>query len=282
MNMGERIKQLRIANGLTQEKLGKYLGVQKSAIRKYENGSVTNIKRTSIEIMSKLFNVSPSYLMCIEDTDKNINDLYNKKIFAKNLNYYMKLNNISRQQISKDLKVPYTTVTSWCKGEFYPRIDKIQQLADYFSINKSNLIEYEDSNISNDNVIQIPLLGKIVAGYPSEMFSDIIDYINVPIDMIKGNKELFALNTNGNSMQPMFFDGDILIFEKSNDCESGQYCAVTVNGNEATFKKVIKMEKGIMLQPLNMEYESKFFTNDEIENLPVRIIGVLKESRRKY
>ncbi len=90
MNMGERIKQLRIANGLTQEKLGKYLGVQKSAIRKYENGSVTNIKRTSIEIMSKLFNVSPSYLMCIEDTDKNINDLYNKKIFAKNLNYYMK------------------------------------------------------------------------------------------------------------------------------------------------------------------------------------------------
>lgn len=70
MNMGERIKQLRIANGLTQEELGKYLGVQKSAIRKYEKGSVQNIKRSSIEKMSNLFKVSPSYLMCLEDETK--------------------------------------------------------------------------------------------------------------------------------------------------------------------------------------------------------------------
>ncbi len=67
MEMGKRIKQLRIANGLTQEELGKYIGVQKSAIRKYEKGEVKNIKRSSIEIMSNLFKVSPSYLMCIED-----------------------------------------------------------------------------------------------------------------------------------------------------------------------------------------------------------------------
>lgn len=172
-----------------------------------------------------------------------------------------------------------------------PTLEAIKGVAYGLDISVDDLLKMLDddqefiintNNTSYNDVKQIPLLGKIVAGYPSEMFSDIIDYINVPIDMIKGNKELFALNTNGNSMQPMFFDGDILIFEKSNDCESGQYCAVTVNGNEATFKKVIKMEKGIMLQPLNMEYESKFFTNDEIENLPVRIIGVLKESRRKY
>ncbi len=67
MNMGERIKQLRIANGLTQEELGKYIGVQKAAIRKYEKGEVKNMKRSSIEILSNLFKVSPSYLMCIED-----------------------------------------------------------------------------------------------------------------------------------------------------------------------------------------------------------------------
>ena len=71
MEMGERIKQLRIANGLTQEELGKYIGVQKSAIRKYEKGAVKNIKRSSIEIMSSLFKVSPSYLMCIENTSNS-------------------------------------------------------------------------------------------------------------------------------------------------------------------------------------------------------------------
>jgi len=71
MDMGERIKQLRLANDLAQEELGKYLGVQKSAIRKYEKGAVKNIKRSSIEIMSNLFKVSPSYLMCIDDEETN-------------------------------------------------------------------------------------------------------------------------------------------------------------------------------------------------------------------
>lgn len=74
MNMGERIKQLRIANGLTQEELGKYIGVQKAAIRKYEKGEVTNMKRSSIQILSNLFKVSPSYLMCI-DEENNIDKI---------------------------------------------------------------------------------------------------------------------------------------------------------------------------------------------------------------
>ena len=74
MNMGERIKQLRIANGLTQEELGKYIGVQKSAIRKYEKGEVQNIKRNSIQILSNLFGVSPSYLMCIENEETKTNN----------------------------------------------------------------------------------------------------------------------------------------------------------------------------------------------------------------
>lgn len=211
-----------------------------------------------------------------------MSDLGNKKIFAKNLNYYMSINNVSRNDIVKALDIPYTTVMSWCKGEFYPRIDKIQKLADYFSINKSDLVESKDNIVINDDVVQIPLLGRIIAGYPEEMFTDIIDYIGVPSDMVKGDKELFALKTKGDSMQPNFIENDILIFEKSSNCESGQYCAVSVNGDEATFKKVIKNENGIMLQPLNPDYESKFYTNKEIKNLPVTIIGVLKQTRRNF
>lgn len=67
MNMGERIKQLRLEKGLTQEELGKYIGVKKAAIMKYEKGNVKNMKRSAIETLSKLFNVSPSYLMCLDE-----------------------------------------------------------------------------------------------------------------------------------------------------------------------------------------------------------------------
>lgn len=105
MNMGERIRQLRIANGLTQEELGKYIGVQKSAIRKYEKGEVKNMKRSSIQILSNLFKVSPSYLMCIneEDTVKEENKTstiplisdYNESLKLSIENFFIKDININ-------------------------------------------------------------------------------------------------------------------------------------------------------------------------------------------
>ena len=70
MEMGEIIKKLRLEKGITQEKLGEIIGVQKSAIRKYESGKVQNMKRSSIKKMADYFGVSPSYLMGLSDNPK--------------------------------------------------------------------------------------------------------------------------------------------------------------------------------------------------------------------
>lgn len=85
MKMGDIIRDLRIKSGMTQEELGAVLGVQKSAIRKYESGLVENIPRSSIQKMAVLFNVKPSYLMGWEDEKtpeikSNAIFLNNKKI----------------------------------------------------------------------------------------------------------------------------------------------------------------------------------------------------------
>lgn len=157
---------------------------------------------------------------------------------------------------------------------------KLQKIADYFNVSTDYVLGR--SNDLQDDVKQIPLLGKIAAGYPTQMFTDVIDYINIPADMARGNKELFALKTTGKSMEPNFIEGDILIFEKTDNCENGQFCAVAVNGDDATFKKVTKTDAGIMLQPLNPAFETKFYTNDQIASLPVQIIGVLKQIRRNF
>lgn len=63
MTMAETIRMLRTQRGVTQEELGNIIGVQKSAIRKYESGLVENIPRSSIKKMADFFGVSPSYLM---------------------------------------------------------------------------------------------------------------------------------------------------------------------------------------------------------------------------
>ena len=68
-------------------------------------------------------------------------NLGNKSVMASNIKYYMKEKGINAKELSKALDVPYTTVLSWIKEEYYPRIDKIERMADYFGILKSDLIE---------------------------------------------------------------------------------------------------------------------------------------------
>lgn len=67
-----------------------------------------------------------------------------KKVFAENLNKYMRLYKKSRSEVAKDLGVSYSTFSDWVSGKKYPRIDKIELLANYFSISKSDLIEGVD------------------------------------------------------------------------------------------------------------------------------------------
>lgn len=86
-----------------------------------------------------------------------MSDLGNKEIFSKNLKYYMQLNNKDRNDVCRDLEIPYTTFAEWYNANIYPRIDKIQLLANYFGIQKSDLVE-DKSNTFLDNKQAFPLL----------------------------------------------------------------------------------------------------------------------------
>ena len=123
--------------------------------------------------------------------------------------------------------------------------------------------------------------GTIPAGVPMEMIEDIIDTEEISADMLKGGKQYFGLKIKGDSMYPEYRDGDVIICEKVEDCENGDECIVMVNGNDGTFKKVLKNENGIILQPLNPEFEPMIYSNEQIERLPVKIIGRVVEMRRK-
>lgn len=206
-----------------------------------------------------------------------MSDLGNKEIFSKNLQYYMRINNKDRNEVARDLNIPYSTLADWYNGNKYPRIDKIQLLADYFNIKKSDLVENRNNILKKS---RIPVLGRIPAGIPIEMIEEVIDYEEISEEMLKGDREYFGLKVSGDSMMPKYLDGDVLIVQKADDCESGQDCIVMVNGDDGTFKRVIKNKDGIILQPLNPNYEIKFYSNDEIEKLPIKILGVVKEIRR--
>lgn len=82
-----------------------------------------------------------------------MSDLGNKTVMAQNLYYYMALNNKSRQEICNDLGFKYTTFCDWLNGKTYPRIDKIEMLANYFNIKKSDLVEDKSKNSELDEYL---------------------------------------------------------------------------------------------------------------------------------
>lgn len=209
-----------------------------------------------------------------------MSDLGNKEIFAKNLNYYLTINKKTRAEACKDLEIPYSTFTDWCNANIYPRIDKIELLANYFDIKKSDLVENKEKTDKLGNpVVEIPILGTVKAGYDYLAQENWIGTIDIDKKLADGG-EFFALKVKGDSMAPIFIEGDTVILRKQNDCENNQVAVVIINGDEGTLKKVKKTDDGIILQAYNPIYSPIFYTNKEIKEMPVVIAGVFQELRR--
>lgn len=207
-----------------------------------------------------------------------MNDDQFKRIFSKNLNKYMQLNNKNQIDIINDLGFNKSSVSTWCNGTRLPRMDKVDALARYFNINRSDLIEeHNDFHAPKPN--RIPVLGSVPAGLPIEAIEDIVDWEDIPMDWLRGGQEYFGLKIKGDSMYPKYLENDTVIVRKQGDCESGQDCVVYVNGYDATLKKVVKKPDCIILQPLNPVYDPKIYDYNDEEN-PVIIAGVVVEIRR--
>lgn len=113
-----------------------------------------------------------------------------------------------------------------------------------------------------------------------EAIEDILDYEEAPESWAVGGKEFFGLKIKGDSMEPEYRDGDVIIFLRQNDCENNEDCAVAINGNDWTFKRIEKLSNGVLVKPLNPNYETRFFSEQECIDLPIEVKGVFWELRR--
>lgn len=186
-----------------------------------------------------------------------------QKEFAAKMN----IANNTLSMYENDLRVPNDTIKS--------------KIADYFGVTIDYLLGRAPIETGGD-IAQIPVLGSIPAGIPLEAIEDIVDWEDIPKAMCSGGKEFFALKVKGDSMWPDFLEGDIVILRKTPSCETGDVCAVLVNGDEATLKTVKLAEDGsLTIAPKNPSYPPRTFTPEQIRQLPVSIAGVVVELRRK-
>lgn len=200
--------------------------------------------------------------------------------------------------VARALGISPSAVTQWEKNGTDPDFEQCLRLAELFGVPWENIYYPKEILSAIDNVstnialkvcetrgeynaitnkaCRIKILGSVPAGIPIEAIEDIVGWEEIPSEWTDGGKEYFGLRVHGDSMSPEYLDGDTIILRKQDDCESGDDCVVYINGYDATFKRVIKKESHIILQPINPSYELKAYgVNDSI-----KIAGIVVEMRR--
>ena len=204
------------------------------------------------------------------------NDNLQKRIFAKNLNFYISKSNKQQNEVAKDLGFPPTTFNTWCVGKVMPKMGKVQALADYFGVLKSDLLEDKNkddslhiSNIFPITTHKLPMLGEIACGKPIFMDENRDNYT-----MIGSNvKADFCLKAKGDSMvNARIMDGDIVFIRSQPEVENGEIAAVAID-DEATLKRFYRDEitQTVTLISENPIYAPMVFTKECQKN--VYILG---------
>lgn len=192
--------------------------------------------------------------------------------------------NITAIELARLANVPKSSLSDWETGKTVPSADAMFRICDALSITPTELVSYY--NEMEDDYkkvvgIKIPVLGSIPAGVPIEAIEDIIDYEEIPRNTAMHGR-YFALKVNGDSMLPTIKNGDIVIIRQQDDAESGKICVVMINGYDATLKEIKKDANGIWILPHNpnSDFKPTFYSNQEIESLPIKILGIAVEIRR--
>jgi repressor LexA len=186
---------------------------------------------------------------------------------------------ITQAMLANKFGISQSTVGMWESGRNLPEYRTLMKLAEYFSVPIGDLTGEPSKKkfIST----RIPVLGSVPAGIPIEAIEDIIDYEEIT-QSLSETGEFFGLRVKGTSMEPKISERDVVIVRRQDSAETGDIVVAMINGNEATLKRLKKSADGIILYPSNPEYDPMFFTNKQITDLPVRILGKVIELRAKF
>lgn len=204
---------------------------------------------------------------------------------ANKIKEYRKLKRMTQKELGEKIGVKHNTVSGYENGTNEPEQDILFKIAAALDVSINDLFPETRSDTTNirrrKKGIRIPVLGYVVAGIPIEAIEDIIDYEEIDEELARTG-EFFALLVRGESMEPVLYENDVVIVRKQSTADTGDIAIVLINGDEATIKRIKRKRDGVMLIGYNAAvYEPHFYSNEEIETLPLQILGKVIELRRK-
>lgn len=299
LTLYKNIKARRLDLKMSQDRLAELTGYRdRSSIAKIEKGDV-DLAESKIREFAKALKTTPQELMGWDDigtnifTDDNISSPEDsmespkeKKRASKNLNKILNAIGMSPVELSKDSGVSKSALNHYLKGDLVPSQENAEKMAAVLKVNPLWLMGIQKNMISDqpvvsDGAVQIKVLGRVAAGIPIEAVTEYIDTEEIPAKMAQSG-DYFGLQIHGDSMEPRMREGDVVIVRKQDDAENGDIVIAMVNGSDATCKRLTKYAGGIGLISLNPNYDPMMFTDQEIVDKPVRIIGKVVELRAKF
>lgn len=189
---------------------------------------------------------------------------------------------LTQLELAEKTKLSRSYIGDIEKDRYNPSVSTLALIAAATGVPASKLLSTSRHTPTPTRGVRIPILGKVVAGIPLEAITDIDGWEEISPKMAASG-EYFALRIKGLSMEPKLHEGDIVIVKRQSDVESGDTAIILVDSEDATVKQIKKTKEGIMLIGLNIDvYPPHFYTNREIADLPVQIIGKVVESRHTW
>lgn len=194
---------------------------------------------------------------------------------GKNIKSLRESRGLTQDELGKIIGVSGKTVSSWELETKTPRMGAMQNLADFFQVKKSDIIEDDTDNIdvfSYDNILpikthKIPLLGEIACGVPIFADEEHESYVEVGTNI----KADFCLRAKGDSMiNARILDGDIVFIRKQPSVDDGEIAAVIID-DEATLKRVYYNRKSGILQLVaeNPSFPPLIYSGDELDTIHI-------------
>ena len=203
--------------------------------------------------------------------------LGNKEIMAQNIRYYLKRYGKTQKEICKDLGFKEMTFSDWVNAKTYPRIDKIEKMANYFHVQKADLVEEKRKPLKNSVPIErrmVPIIGQIAAGKP--ILAD--EHIEAFLPCDTGVHADFGLVVSGDSMIGAdIHDGDVVFIRSQPIVDDGQIAAVRID-DDATLKRFYKNPDGCTLVSMNPQYPPMIFNSDNCDSIQIIGLAVAKYS----
>ena len=198
------------------------------------------------------------------------------RLFAKNLKYLRQKHGLEQIDLAHQLgRKSASSISEWESGRYTPKLKVLSEIAQIFKVNIDDMMNI-DLSVEPDNVIEvesienIPLMGNIACGNPILSEENIENYISFPTELLPSSGKVFFVKAQGDSMVPLIKDESLVLIRKQDVVENGEIAAVLLNGNgEVTLKKIRKINKSVLLTPINDHYDPIMVNKDN----PAKILG---------